>query len=69
MIATFLESDDFSGKTIVPFCTSSSDPIDHSLHLFSELCPDAEILDGLRANDVQDIEPWLEELGMIQQDA
>lgn len=69
MIATFLESDDFSGKTIVPFCTSSSDPIDHSLHLFSELCPDAEILDGLRANDAQDIEPWLEELGMIQQDA
>jgi len=31
IISTFLESYDFSGKTIVPFCTSGSGPIDSSL--------------------------------------
>ncbi len=66
MIATFLDSYDFSGKTIIPFCTSASDSIDNSLHIFSELCPDAIIADGLTANDEGDIEPWLQELGFIQ---
>ena len=65
MIATFLDSYDFSGKTIVPFCTSASDSIDNSLHIFSELCPDAMIGEGLTANNQEDIEPWLQELGLI----
>ena len=65
MIATFLESYDLSDKTIIPFCTSSSDPIDNSLHIFHELCPDANMLDGLRANDENDIAPWLRSLGII----
>ena len=63
VIDTFLESFDFNGKTIVPFCTSASDSIDNSLHIFSELAPDAVIADGLTANDEADIEPWLNELG------
>lgn len=65
MIATFLVENDFSGKTIIPFCTSSSDDIGNSLHIFSELCPDAEIAEGLTANDLNDIEPWIQELGLI----
>lgn len=65
MIATFLAENDFSGKTIVPFCTSASDDIDNSLHIFSELCPDATIAEGLTANDPDDIGPWLESLGMM----
>ncbi len=64
MIATFLAENDFSGKTIIPFCTSSSDDIGNSLHIFSELCPDAEIAEGLTANDLNDIEPWLQRLGL-----
>lgn len=63
VIDTFLESYDFSGKTIVPFCTSASSSIDNSLHIFSELAPDATIAEGLTANDEDDIEPWLNELG------
>ena len=65
MIATFLESYDFSGKTIVPFCTSASDSIDNSLHIFSELCPEAAIAEGLTANDEAGIEPWLQGLGLL----
>lgn len=65
MIATFLESYDFSGKTIVPFCTSASDSIDNSLHIFSELCPEATLAEGLIANDEAGIEPWLQGLGLL----
>lgn len=65
MIATFLAENDFSGKTIIPFCTSASDDIGNSLHIFSELCPDAEIAEGLTANDLNDIEPWIQRLGLI----
>lgn len=65
MIVTFLADNDFSGKTIIPFCTSSSDDIGNSLHIFSELCPDAEIAEGLTANDLNDIEPWIQGLGII----
>lgn len=65
MIGTFLADHDFAGKTIVPFCTSSSDDIGNSLHIFSELCPDAEIAEGLTANDLNDIEPWLQGLGLL----
>lgn len=66
MIATFLAENDFSGKTIVPFCTSASDDIDNSLHIFQELCPDAEIAEGLTANNLDDIEPWVQELGLTK---
>ena len=66
MIATFLENYDFSGKTIVPFCTSASDTIDNSLHIFSEICPDAHIEEGLTANNDNDIGPWLEALGLLE---
>lgn len=65
MIATFLESYDFAGKTIVPFCTSSSDSNDNSLHIFTELCPDATIAQALTANNEADIQPWLQELGLL----
>lgn len=64
MIATFLADNDFSGKTIIPFCTSASDDIGNSLHIFSELCPDAEIAEGLTANDLNDIKPWIQKLGL-----
>ena len=66
VISTFLESYDFSGKTIVPFCTSASDSIDNSLHIFNELAPDAEIAEGLTANNNADIEPWLNRLGFTR---
>lgn len=63
MIASFLENNDFSNKTIVPFCTSASDTIDNSLHIFDEICPDAVIAEGLTANNTDDIVPWLQQLG------
>lgn len=64
MIATFLTSYDFSGKTIVPFCTSASDDIGNSLHIFTELCPEADLAEGLTANNTEDIVPWIDSLAI-----
>lgn len=66
MIATFLADNDFSGKTIIPFCTSASDDIGNSLHIFKELCPDAEIVEGFTANETNEIEPWIQSLGITE---
>ncbi len=49
IINTFLESYDFSGKTILPFCTSHSSGIGSSADNLHILCPDSTIwLDGRR---------------------
>lgn len=49
IISTFLESYDFSGKTIVPFCTSHSSGIGSSADNLHSLCTDSvNWLDGKR---------------------
>lgn len=49
IISTFLESYDFSGKIIVPFCTSHSSGIGSSAANLHELCPDTvEWVEGRR---------------------
>ena len=40
IIGTFLESYDFAGKTIIPFCTSHSSGVGSSAENLHELCPD-----------------------------
>ena len=50
IICTFLESYDFSGKTIVPFCTSGSSGIGSSATNLQKLCADsATWLPGMRS--------------------
>lgn len=63
-IYSFLESYNFSGKTVIPFCTSYSSDIAESMDAINSLCPNATILEGLTANDVSKIEPWLSKIGM-----
>lgn len=58
MIAAFLDSYDFSGKTVAPFCTSSYSAIDNSLHVFYEQCPDANLAQGLTVTDEARLEDW-----------
>lgn len=43
IISTFLESYDFAGKTIVPFCTSHSSGIGSSASSLHTLCPDSTV--------------------------
>lgn len=48
IISTFLESYDFSGKTVIPFCTSGSSSIEASETNLEELAADANWLPGQR---------------------
>ncbi|MCM1532809.1 MAG: flavodoxin [Ruminococcus flavefaciens] len=68
-IRSFLEEYDFSGKVIVPFCTTLGAGISQSIGDINRLCPDATILTGLtlstgRADNRPIIANWLDEIGM-----
>ena len=65
IISTFVESYDFSGKTIVPFCTSGSSGIGKSAENLQALCSDTAVwVDGQRfpAGAVEELEDWLLQL-------
>lgn len=67
IINTFLESYDFSGKTIVPFCTSGGSGVGSSASNLEELTSGATWLDGQRLNgsDSQDtVMEWVNGLGL-----
>ena len=63
IISTFLESYDFAGKTIIPFCTSHSSGVGSSADHLHELCPDTvNWIEGSRfGSEVTgvEIESWL----------
>ena len=46
-VFTFLEEYDFSGKTILPFCTHEGSGLGGSERDIRKLCPDAKLLPGL----------------------
>lgn len=48
IIDTFMESYDFSGKTVVPFATSGGSGLGDSYRNMQELSPDAKVRDGKR---------------------
>jgi len=46
-VYTFLESYDFSGKTIVPFCTHEGSGLSNTVKSIGDTCSGATVLDGL----------------------
>ena len=67
IIYTFLESHDFSGKTIVPFCTSGSSSIGGSLSGIRPLAPNANWLSGQRFSggaSQSAVQSWVDSLGL-----
>lgn len=64
-VFTFLESYDFTGKTIIPFCTHEGSGLGGSERDIIELCPNAKVLTGLaiRGGSVKNadnnIKSWL----------
>ena len=47
MCYTFLESYDFAGKTIIPFCTNEGSGMGSSERFIKKLCPSAIVLNGI----------------------
>lgn len=67
IVSTFMESYDFSGKTIVPFCTSGGSGMGSSATNLEQLTSGATWLDGqrLNGNDSQDtVMEWVNGLGL-----
>ena len=67
IVSTFMESYDFSGKTIVPFCTSGGSGIGSSASNLEQLTGGATWLEGrlLNESDSQDtVMEWVNGLGL-----
>jgi len=69
---TFLDEYNFSGKTIIPFCTHKGSQMGNSVNDIKKLCPNAKVLDGLAirgenaVNAQNDVNKWLQKIGMLQ---
>lgn len=69
-IASFLEEYDFSGKTIIPFCSHGGGRFGQSITAISKLVPNSEIGEGLSihysgGNEMpEDVSNWLSENGL-----
>lgn len=67
IVSTFMESYDFSGKTIVPFCTSGGSGMGSSATNLEQLTDGADWLSGkrLHGSDSQDtVMEWINGLGL-----
>lgn len=70
-IRTFLTTHDFSGKTIVPFCTSGTSSAEASYRLVQSLCPNSTVLKGIQIrrgtyDTAQErVAAWLLEIGFV----
>ena len=63
----FVEANDFTGKTVIPFCTSSSSGLGESGSRLAELADAGEWLEGQRfpsSASQADVEAWVDGLGL-----
>lgn len=66
-VDTFVENNDFTGKTVIPFCTSSSSGIGDSGNLLADLAGTGDWQDGERFRsgaDAADVQDWVNGLGL-----
>lgn len=66
-VDTFVEANDFTGKTVIPFCTSASSELGESGTLLAELAGTGDWQEGMRFRSSvieADVQAWLDELGM-----
>ena len=67
LVDTFVENNDFTGKTVIPFCTSSSSDIGDSGNLLADLAGTGDWQEGMRFRsgaDEADVQEWVNGLGL-----
>lgn len=67
IVNTFLESYDFSGKTVIPFATSGGSGMGRTGDVLESVCPAARFLPGKRMNSnasAQEVAAWIKTLGL-----
>ena len=76
-VYTFMESYDFQGKTIIPFCTSAGDVLTgRESSIIPEYAKGAKVLDGLGIEGKRaqqnpesvkpEVQKWLAKLGFVK---
>ena len=66
-VNNFVASNDFTGKTVIPFCTSSSSGLGESGQLLADLAGTGTWLEGERfrsSASQEDVTAWVESLGL-----
>lgn len=66
-VDTFIKANDFTGKTVVPFCTSASSGVGESAELLADMAGTGNWLDGTRFRSnvsEDDIQEWIDGLDL-----
>ena len=66
-VSSFVAENDFTGKTVIPFCTSSSSGLGDSGNLLAELARSGDWLEGQRFRssvDAEEVMEWLNSLDL-----
>ena len=66
-VDNFVKDNDFTGKTVIPFCTAASSGIGDSGNLLKEMAGTGEWQDGERFRggaSESDISSWIDSLGL-----
>lgn len=67
VIDDFVTENDFSGKTVIPFCTSASSPLGESGALLADMAGTGDWQEGIRFSssvDEEEVRQWANELGL-----
>lgn len=67
VIDDFVTENDFSGKTVIPFCTSASSPLGESGTLLADMAGTGDWQEGIRFSssvDEEEVRQWANELGL-----
>ena len=62
-----MQNNDFTGKTVIPFCTSSSSDLGESGQLLAEMAGTGDRQEGQRFRsgvDDADVQDWVNSLGL-----
>lgn len=63
----FIAANDFTGKTVIPFCTSSSSELGESGELLEEAAGTGNWIGGMRFSSgvlEEEVQSWVESLGL-----
>lgn len=66
-VDTFIQANDFTGKTVIPFCTSASSGLGESGELLEEMAGTGDWLEGQRFSSSvsqEDVQTWLDGLNL-----
>lgn len=66
-VDTFVEANDFTGKTVIPFATSASSGLGESGQLLAELAGTGDWQEGMRFRSSVsegDVQEWLDSLSL-----